>query len=506
VARYACLLVLDLPLAAATRAEPELRGKPVAIVEEGDERATILSGWMRGLTVTQARSIRPEILVRPFSAEGIRSAQKALLDVARSVTPRVEEARTGPGLVFLDLEGTGALFPSERGLRTALETRLAEVELPDARVGTGPTRTVAWLAARHRGGGHLVSVRGMHEFLDPLPVELLDPPEQVEERLTRWGIRTLGELRSLELEALGARLGEEGVDLARRARGEDLLPFRPTAEEPRFEEGVETEYPVGNLETLGFCLRSVLDRLARRLRVRGLASRELLVELDLESGARFARPVRLAAPTLEVPVLLSLIRLTLEKDPPAEPVARLRVVATPSGVEAAQLDLFLPPLPAPAELDVTVARLEALCGLGRVGAPRLDDSHHPDPTNVAPFSPISGPASRAEGAAHSEPQASEEQKTRLNVALRALRPPVPVRVRGTAEGTPAQVEPIHDVARGIAGGRVVRRVGPWRLFGEWWGESRFARDYYDVELTDGGIYRLYKNLQDGGWFLDGTYD
>jgi protein ImuB len=494
VARYACLLVLDLPLAAATRVEPELRGKPVAIVEEGDERATILAGWMRGLTVTQARSIRPELLVRPFSAEGIRSAQKALLDVARSVTPRVEEARTGPGLVFLDLDGTEALFPSERGLRTALEARLAEVELLDARVGTGPTRTVAWLAARHRGGGHLVTARGMHDFLDPLPVELLDPPEQAEERLTRWGVRTLGEIRSLELEALGARLGEEGVDLARRARGEDLLPFRPTAEELRFEEGTETDYPVNDLETLGFCLRSVLDRLARRLRVRGFASRELLVELDLESGARFARPVHLAAPTLEVPVLLSLIRLTLEKDPPAEPVERLRVVATPSGVEAAQLDLFLPPLPAPAEIDVTVARLEALCGLGRVGAPRLDDSHHPDPTKLDPFSPGTGTSPRT------------HTSNTLNVALRALRPPIPVRVWG-AEGAPAQVEPFGDGRQlGVAGGRVVRRVGPWRLFGEWWGESRFARDYYDVELTDGGIYRLYRNLEGGSWFVDGVYD
>ncbi len=53
---------------------------------------------------------------------------------------------------------------------------------------------------------------------------------------------------------------------------------------------------------------------------------------------------------------------------------------------------------------------------------------------------------------------------------------------------------------------MIRRAGPWRLFGEWWGEGCFARDYFDVELTDGGIYRLYQNLEDGGWFLDGVYD
>jgi protein ImuB len=495
--RYACLLVLDLPLAAALRAEPELRGKPVALVEEGDERATILAGWMRGLTVSQARTVRPDLVVRSLSIEGIRSAREALLDVACSVTPRVEDAV--PGLVFLDLNGTQALFSSERGLLTALETRLGEVGLEGTRTGMGPTRTVAHLAAYHRGGGHIVAADTVEEFLNPLPVDLLDPPQEEAERLTRWGVRTLGELGALPRHALGSRLGEEGVRLARRARGEDLAPFRPTPAAPRFEEGTETGYPAENLETLAFLLRSVLDRLTRRLRLRGLAMRELHLELGLESGELFSRPVRLAAPTLEVPVLVSLIRLTLEKDSPREPVERVRLVATPGGVETAQLDLFLPPLPAPSELAVTVARLEALCGSGRVGAPGLEDTHHPEAGHVDPFARENSqtPPPSLQGGSPPPPSA---------LALRALRPPLPVRVYGM-EGGPARVEPLKSPgARGLHGGRVIHRAGPWRLYGEWWGESRFARDYFDVELTDGGLYRLYRNLEDGGWFVDGIYD
>jgi protein ImuB len=493
MSRYACLFVPDLPLAAALRTEPELRGQPVAIVEAGDERATILSGWMKGLTVAQARAVRPELVVRSLSMEGIRSTREALLDVACSITPRVED--TDPGLVFLDLVGTEALFPSERGLRTALETRLEEIDLEGARVGIGPTRTVAHLAACHRSGGHLVSVQGLREFLDPLPLDLLDPPEELEERLTRWGIRTLGDLGKLPKEALGSRLGEEGVHLARRARGEDLSPFRPTPAPLRFEEGTEPDYPVDNLETLAFFLRGTLDRLTRRLRLRGLSARELHVELDLETGRPFVRPVRMAAPTLETPVLLSLVRLALEKEPPPERVDRIRIVATPGGVESAQLDLFLPPLPAPAELAVTVARIEALCGSGRVGAPGLEDSHHPESERVEPFV--------EEERARPIPNGSLPSPV---MALRILRPPRPVCVYD-AEGLPARIESVEEFPiQGWRLGRVIRRAGPWRLFGEWWGEGCFARDYFDVELTDGGIYRLYRNLKGGGWFLDGVYD
>jgi hypothetical protein len=33
------------------------------------------------------------------------------------------------------------------------------------------------------------------------------------------------------------------------------------------------------------------------------------------------------------------------------------------------------------------------------------------------------------------------------------------------------------------------------------------RDYYDVQLSDGGIYRLYRDLTDtGSWYVDGCYD
>ncbi|MGH2899745.1 MAG: hypothetical protein ACRDMZ_13815, partial [Solirubrobacteraceae bacterium] len=123
--RFACLLIQDLPLAATLRAEPELAGKPVAITEpetgtvrrSADARKgraaqspAIIAGFLRGLTVAQARAAEPDLLVRAFSLEGMRSAEQALVDVASSIGPRVMVA--APGLVFIDLAGTQALFPS----------------------------------------------------------------------------------------------------------------------------------------------------------------------------------------------------------------------------------------------------------------------------------------------------------------------------------------------------------------------------------------------------------
>ena len=495
---FACLFVADLPVAAALRAEPELRGLPLAIIDSsrGAHEVAIVAGLLRGLTVAQALTVQSDLVVRPLSLQGMGSTQEALLDVGASVTPRVEDAE--PGVVYLDLDGTEALFPSRLGLTTALETRLAEVGLDSAGIGVAPTRTAALLAARH--GVCIIAAHEVERFLAPLPVDLLDPSEELADRLTRWGVQTLGELRRIPRRSLGARLGEEGVRLARRACGEDLTPFKPCLPPLRFDEGIEPDCAVTNLETLSFLLRGLLDRLVRRVRLRGLAIGELWLELVLESGAAFARTVGMRAPTTEVSVLTSLARLALENDHPREPVVRVRVVATPGSVEELQLDLFLPPLPAPAELALTAARLEALCGPGRVGTPGVDDTHRPDAAGLSglPRGEAPLPGRRATACAPSGAQKNSHPVT----AIRAIRPPRAVRVWGR-EGAPERVEAL-DADGPI--GFVVQCAGPWRFFGEWWGEGRFARDYFDVELSDGGIYRIYRNLEAESWFADGVYD
>jgi hypothetical protein len=55
-------------------------------------------------------------------------------------------------------------------------------------------------------------------------------------------------------------------------------------------------------------------------------------------------------------------------------------------------------------------------------------------------------------------------------------------------------------------GRVRVASGPWSLEEEWWTEDPTERDYWDVELSDGGLYRIYRNRLSGEWAADGIYD
>jgi len=72
-------------------------------------------------------------------------------------------------------------------------------------------------------------------------------------------------------------------------------------------------------------------------------------------------------------------------------------------------------------------------------------------------------------------------------------------------GAPVRVDP---AARGLAGGRVLACAGPWRTSGRWWAldMSGWDRDEWDVELADGGVYRLAKDRATSQWVIEGVVD
>ena len=66
-------------------------------------------------------------------------------------------------------------------------------------------------------------------------------------------------------------------------------------------------------------------------------------------------------------------------------------------------------------------------------------------------------------------------------------------------------QPAQVTAYGVRG-NVLTAAGPWRSAGEWWTGTCWARDEWDISLSDGALYRLYWDLRTGGWFVEGMYD
>jgi protein ImuB len=323
------------------------------------------------------------------------------------------------------------------------------------------------------------------------------PENRVLEILTKWGIRSLGALTELSGPDMHERLGDRGATWQSLARGVDARPMVPWVDEIPFEAALELEWPIEGLEPLSFVLARLLEPLADRLERADRGAAVLYTSLRLTSRTIHTRTLQLPAPMRDPKTLRTLVLLDLESHPPDAPIDIVRVFIEPTPSKVLQWTLLERAQPAPEQVSTLIARLTALMGEGRVGAPQIVDTWRPGAFQMSDF-----------GSRISDRQSSNNPKSEirdLKSALRRFRFPVPARVV-VSEGRPVRVQVDRQ---GFASGAITQSAGPWRTSGEWWADKKddaWDRDEWDVAMTDGTIYRLVVEREVGQWFLEGVID
>ena len=404
--------------------------------------------------------------------------------IARHFSPQVEAI--DPATVVMDLSGMQRLLGSPAEIAAAIGKQAG----PNARIALASNRAAAVHAARGFAGVTVIRSGEEAARLAALPIDWLETTGEVRAILAGWGIHTFGQLATLPEEGVAERLGPEGVRLRKLARGAPGIPIKPDAAPPTFTDRMELEYPVELLEPLSFILSRQLHTLCDKLGSYGLSALELHLELTLTAAATpvHRRTIRLPVPMRNPITFLKLLQLDLDAHPPPAPIAAVAMRIEPAKPRAVQEGLFLPPTPEPEKLELTLQRIAALVGKENVGSPGLVDTHRPGAFTVRP-------ALEKSGQVLSIPPST--------LAFRAFRPVVAARVVSAAD------EPKQVWARAksrVIEGRVLSAAGPWRTSGDWWTATPWAREDWDLSLSNGALYRLYREYFTGAWFLDGEYD
>ena len=422
------------------------------------------------------------------AAEGTPTG--VLSEIAREFSPRIEVCSHTE--VVLDLSGLARLFGDARTVAEQLRRTAADRGLR-VRVAIAGTRTSARLLVRHRAGLTIVEPGNEAAAVAPLPITLLaDVPflraaavcdrgaQDLIATFRRWGLRTLGDLAALPSDDLAARLGRQEADWQRLARGEDSRPLVPAVPEERFEQTLDLEWPIDELEPLSFVLGRLMEPLAAHLERRGRGAAVLHVRLCLIKTGGTARGVHERSLQLPVPIrdartLRTLVLLDLESNPPPAAIDRVTVAVDPTPARIVQFSLLTRPLPSPEQLSTLMARLHALMGETRCGSPATIDSWEPGAFAMKPFAPLDShhePRRREDAEivkghdlrASASPRFVEVNNASTVVALCRFRHPVPVRVQ-VKQGTPSSISTLQ---RGLSGGTVESCAGPWRTSGGWW--------------------------------------
>jgi protein ImuB len=362
---------------------------------------------------------------------------------------------------------------------------------------------------------------------------------EVLQTLRLWGVRTFKEFAELPVAGVSERLGQDGLKLRELAGGKTHRHLKLRQPAPEFKNAIELEYPISQLKALSFILARLLNQICASLNAYAFATNALQVNMKLENGALHELKLNLPFPMRDHKVFLKLLLLDTELHPPPAAVVGISINCEPVKPRVLQTGLFIPLAPEPEKLELMLARLAKLVGAENIGSPELLDTHRPDAFRVNRFelketkrkrSKQQTVDSKQQSAVSGQRSASSNAKfeirnSKFTLGFRVFRPPLRALVHAEG-GYPREIS-AWDKNKSVYG-KVISVAGPWRTTGDWWRADKWARDEWDVAIESRGqrsevrgqksergghggsplrvLYRIYRELSSGTWFVEGIYD
>ncbi|MGH7672036.1 MAG: DNA polymerase Y family protein [Gemmatimonadales bacterium] len=315
------------------------------------------AGVKPGMTVSQAIGLCPTLRLCEPDPVHYDERFSRLLAVLNEVSPVVEPAELG--LAYVGCDGLEGIYGSpgriveaikcgtrnaERGTETGNSLACSAFQLPRSafRVGWGPGKFVAWVAATRAKPGEAVIVcpGEAGRFLAAQPIAVLPLDPDTHRRLRQLGIRTLGALAALPEEAVTAQFGAAGRRLWRLAAGRIAEPVVGRVAPESITVALTFFTPVGERELLERALDKLIARALKHPRRIGWRVQAVRLRAELEGGRSWLADVLLKDPTADAARIAAPLKTRLEQAPPAGAVERLLVEFTAFAPGTAELQLF----------------------------------------------------------------------------------------------------------------------------------------------------------------------
>jgi protein ImuB len=329
--------------------------------------------------------------------------------------------------------------------------------------------------------------------------------------LSQLGIARLDQLLEVPRETLRARFGERlllRVDQLLGVAQEIIVPYRPP---PQFVEEWVLEYAAERRDVIEQIMRELVRRIATALGSRREGVLKLNTRLDCVPGRPIVLEIGLFRPSADEKHLWDLMAMQLDQARLPGPVGRVRIeAALTAPLENRQGELFSGnEHECERQLALLIDRCSSRLGPSAVLRPLV--TADPLPEKAVRYR--AGVGSRRSGVRKFKVQGSKfkvKDDTTLNLELATLNsllrplflhsPPRALEVMSVAPNGP-------PVSFGLQGEKheVVACVGPERIEAGWWRGKTVRRDYWRVVTAAGQRFWVFRQLEDGQWFLHGEF-
>lgn len=312
---------------------PEWRGKPVVVGAAPDKRGVVATcsyearrfGVHSAMPSRTAGKLCPSgIFVTP-RMQRYEEVSGTIMRVFLEFTPMVEPLSLDEA--FLDVTGAPAQWGGGEAIGGELKRRItARTGGLTASVGVACNKFLAKIASDlNKPDGLTVVPRGemaIRDFLAPLPVRRLWGVGKVsEERLTRAGIRTIGQLQGMSLSQLESYFGAAGaVHIAELCAGRDNREVETEHEEKSLSGEHTFDRDCEDMACVRQVLLEQVEGVGRRLREAGRLGRTAHIKVRFADFRTITRQASLHPPTDSDKRLLEAADALLAREGVDEPV------------------------------------------------------------------------------------------------------------------------------------------------------------------------------------------
>jgi DNA polymerase-4 len=288
------------------RDDPSLADKPVIV--GGGKRGVVstacyiarIHGVRSAMPMFKALAACPDaVVIRPnmekYAAVG-REVRALMLELTPLVEPlSIDEA-------FMDLSGTERLHHAPPALSLArLSNRIASEIGITVSIGLSFNKFLAKIASDFEKprGFSVVGRAEAVDFLRDQPVGLIwGVGRAMQVRLAADGIKTIGALQRMDDADLGRRYGAIGLRLAQLARADDHRKVDPRGGAKSISAETTFDTDIADERALKAILRTLSEKVSRRLKSAGLAGRIVTLKLKSADFRIKTRSRRLTDPSL----------------------------------------------------------------------------------------------------------------------------------------------------------------------------------------------------------------
>jgi DNA polymerase-4 len=213
---------------------PELQGKPIAVIGRGRTIVTTASyearafGVKTGMNTWQAKQACPQIIFVIGDNRRYTHTSTEIMSMMREYTPQVEVFSIDEA--WMDVTHSLSLFGSPENIAYQLKAKIKHRFGITCSIGIAPNKLLAKLASEMKKPDGLTRIRPeeVSRVLEHMPAnELCGIGKNMERHLLMMGIRTCGELGRYDVGRLTRKFGVIGTQLHNMGRGIDNSPVVP---------------------------------------------------------------------------------------------------------------------------------------------------------------------------------------------------------------------------------------------------------------------------------------